>query len=107
MYSFGCRFDQLWGRFEPPDESNRWDSPLFRVDGDAPEAEQRELFQHLAASLLDGKRPKPAASTTKVPALFLFECHLHVGAFAEITSMPRAAALLKSRLRCPSPTPPN
>lgn len=29
-----CRFDDLWSRFETPDEKNRWDSPLFMLNDD-------------------------------------------------------------------------
>ena len=49
-------------RFEPPNEANRWDRPLFRFEpGHAPP------FGEIAEILLHGAAPKPNLSTQNIP----------------------------------------
>jgi hypothetical protein len=72
MARFVCRFSGLWARFEPPDEANRWDSPLFRVDGDAEPSSFEDTFHAVALALFEGKRVKATSATTAVGILTVF-----------------------------------
>jgi protein KTI12 len=64
-------FDALWMRYEEPNSSNRWDSPLFSVTPDD------ELDLEGIYSVLYEKKPAPANQSTQNPPLcstnFLFE----------------------------------
>ena len=65
-------FEALVQRYETPDPSNRWDSPLFVIDG----VKQEIPFDEIMGSLYQRKAPKPNLSTQS-PALsstnFLYE----------------------------------
>ena len=71
--AFVGRFDDLWSRFEPADESNRWDAPLFRVDGDGDEEAWSESFDAIRASVIGVKVALPMSATTKVRGLLFYE----------------------------------
>ena len=49
-------------RFESPNDANRWDRPLFRVDPD-----QSPPFEEITQLLLFGAAPKPNQSTQNLP----------------------------------------
>jgi len=87
-----CRLDDLWGRFEAPNESNRWDRPLIRYtppslpssssssaspssgegEGGGEEEEGREekgrevAYRQVLQALTQGKAPAAGLSTAMV-----------------------------------------
>ena len=67
-------FDALVQRYEAPDPTNRWDSPLFKIDGSAINSDIP--FDEINAALYQRKAPKPNQSTQS-PSLtstnFLYE----------------------------------
>ena len=79
------RFDDLWGRFEAPNESNRWDRPLIRytppslsssssppsggggTDEGLREEKGREMaYRQVLQALTEGKAPAAGLSTAMV-----------------------------------------